>query len=181
MSKCPVEKGRTPPGEHGQRRKKSSEYGEQLREKQKLRKSYGMLEKQFRNYFKKAEQMQGRPGENLLRLLETRLDSVIVRLGFVTSPRAARQFVRHGHILINGRRVDYPGRQVRVGDIIEVRDRGTSRQRAAEAVEARLRDVPSWLQLNKNEFKAEVLRLPGREDIPIPIDISLVVGLYSKV
>jgi len=181
MSKCPVEKGRTPPGVHGQRRRKISEYGEQLREKQKLRKTYGMLEKQFLNYFKRASGQSGRTGENLLRLLETRLDTVVLRLGFVNAPRSARQFVRHGHVLVNGRRVDYPSYQVKVGDVIQIRDRGTSRQRAAEALEARSHEVPSWLQLNKNEFRAEVLRLPNRDDIDVSVDISMVVGLYSKV
>lgn len=180
MSKCPVEKGKTPPGQHGQRRRKGSEYGDQLREKQKLRRTHGMLEREFRNYFKKAAGMQGRTGENLLRMLETRLDTVVLRLGFVPGPRTARQFVRHGHVRVNGRRVDYPGYQVRVGDVIQVRDRGTSRQRAAESLEARHPEVPGWMQLNKNEFRAEILRLPGTEDIVVPVDISKVVGLYSK-
>lgn len=181
MSKCPVEKGRKMPGEHGLRRRKVTEYGMQLREKQKLRKSFGLGEKEFRNYFEKAAKQKGQAGENLIRLLETRLDSVVYRLGFVSSPRTSRQFVRHGHIMVNGRRVDYPGKRVKIGDIIEVREKGTSRQRAAESLESsHAQEVPEWLRLDKNQFRGEVLRLPVAGDIRIPVDISLVIGLYTK-
>lgn len=181
MSKCPVEKERTPPGVHGLRRRKDTEYGRQLREKQKMRRSFGMGERQFGNYFASAARAKGRTGENLVSMLERRLDSVIYRLGFVTSPRTARQFIRHGHILVNGRRTDYPGSQVKVGDVITVRERGTSRQRAAEALEAsRAQEIPQWLRLDKNQFRGEVLRLPGAADGRVPVDISLVVGFYSK-
>jgi len=181
MSKCPIEKGRPVPGAQGQRRRKVTEYGMQLREKQKLRRSFGIGEKEFRNYFEKAAQQKGRAGENLIRLLETRLDNVIYRLGFVTSPRTARQFVRHGHIQVNGRRVNFPGCRLKVGDIVEVRDNGTSRQRAAESLEAtHSQGVPEWLHLDKNRFRGEVLRLPMVNDGRVPVDISLVVGLYTK-
>ena len=181
MSKCPIEKGRKIPGDHGRRRRKVSEYGLQLREKQKLKRSYGLREKQFRNYFERAAQQSGRTGENLLRMLETRLDNVVCRLGFAPAPRAARQMVLHGHILINGRRVDFPGAPVKVGDVIEVRERGTSRQRAAESLEsAHTQQVPEWLRLNKNKFRGEVIRLPAEEDLKIPVEISMVVGLYTK-
>jgi small subunit ribosomal protein S4 len=181
MSKCPIEKERKPPGDHGLRRRKESEYGRQLREKQKMRRSFGMGERQFRNYFARAVRAKGRTGDNLVSMLESRLDSVIYRLGFVTSPRTARQFIRHGHILVNGRRNDYPGCQVKAGDVITVRERGTSRQRAAEALEAsRAQEVPEWMRLDKNQFRGEVLRLPGAGDSRVPVDISLVVGFYSK-
>ncbi len=181
MSKCPIEKERNPPGDHRFRRRKESEYGRQLREKQKLRRSFGMGENQFRNYFARAARAKGRTGDNLISMLESRLDSVIYRLGFVTSPRTARQFIRHGHILVNGRRTDYPGAWVKVGDVITVRERGTSRQRAAEALEAsRTQEIPDWLRLDKNEFRGEVLRQPGGGDSRVPVDISLVVGFYSK-
>jgi small subunit ribosomal protein S4 len=183
MSKCPVDKGRNPPGQHGIRRRKVSEYGLQLREKQKLRRIYGILEKQFRNYFRRADRQKGMTGKNLLQMLETRLDSVVLRLGFAPAIRSARQFVRHGHIKVNGRRIDYPAYQVKVGDVIEVRDRGTSRQRAAESLESRSWEVPGWLDLNKNKFRAGVIKIPEAEDIQLPegtVDVSLVVGLYSK-
>ncbi len=181
MSKCPVEKERKPPGDQRFRRRKESEYGRQLREKQKMRRSFGIGERQFANYFALAARAKGKTGDNLVSMLERRLDSVIYRLGFVTSPRTARQFIRHGHILVNGRRTDYPGCQVKAGDVIEVRERGTSRQRAAEALEAtRAQEVPEWLRLDKNRFRGEVLRLPGAGDGRVPVDLSLVVGFYSK-
>ena len=181
MSKCPVEKGRKIPGDHGFRRRKESEYGLQLREKQKLRRSFGIGERQFRNYFEKAARQKGRTGENLIRMLETRLDNVIYRLGFVPAIRHGRQFVLHGHIQVNGRRIDFPGYLVKAGDVIEVRERGTSRQRAAESLEAsHAQIVPGWLRLDKNQFRGEVLHLPKIDEGRVPVDISLVVGLYSK-
>ncbi|MDP8214442.1 MAG: 30S ribosomal protein S4 [Candidatus Euphemobacter frigidus] len=181
MSKCPVEKGRKPPGEHGLRRRKVSEYGVQLREKQKLRRSFLIGERQFRNYYEKAALKKGMTGENLLKMLETRLDNVIYRLGFTPAIRTARQFVLHGHIQVNGRRVDFPGYAVKVGDIVEVRKGSTSRQRAAEALEAsHAQEVPEWLHLDKNQFRGEALRLPTINEGRVPVDISLVVGLYSK-
>jgi len=181
MSKCPVEKGASVPGEHSLRRRKISEYGTQLREKQKLRRSFQIGERQFRNYYEKAARQKGRTGENLLRILECRLDSVIYRLGFVPAIRTGRQFVRHGHIRVNGRRVDYPGYQVKTGDVIEVKESGSSRQRAAEALEAsHAQVIPEWLRLDKNQFRGEVLRLPAMAEGRVPVEISLVVGLYSK-
>ncbi len=181
MSKCPIEKGRKVPGDHGRRRRKVTEYGLQLREKQKLKRSYQLREKQFRNYFEKSARQPGRTGENLLRSLETRLDNVVYRLGFAPAIRAARQQIMHGHILVNGRRVDFPGCPVKVGDVIEVRDRGTSRQRAAQSLESpHTQEVPEWLRLNKNKFRGEILRQPAEEDLRIPVDISMVVGLYTK-
>jgi small subunit ribosomal protein S4 len=180
MSKCPVDKGRPIPGAHSLRRRKLTDYGAQLREKQKLKRIYGLLERQFRNYFKKAFSEKGNTGDHLLRLLETRLDNVVYRLGFTQALAAARQFVRHGHVLVQGRRVDYPGCHVRTGDVIEVRDRGSSRQRAAECLEAMRREVPAWLQLTKNQFRGEVMRMPEPADLTLPVDISKVVTLYAK-
>ncbi|MEA1928111.1 MAG: 30S ribosomal protein S4 [Candidatus Auribacterota bacterium] len=181
MSKCPMENGRKIPGDHGMRRRKVTEYGIQLREKQKLRRSFGIGEKEFRNYFEKSAQRKGRTGENLIRMLETRLDNVVYRLGIAMSPRAARQFVRHGHVLVNGRRVDFPGCKLKEGDIVEVRDKGTSRQRAAESLEAsHAQVIPEWLNLDKNRFRGEVTRLPMVNEGRVPVDISLVVGLYTK-
>ena len=181
MSKCPVEKGRNVPGAQGFRRRKMSEYGEQLREKQKLKRAYGLLEKQFHHYFKQAERQKGMTGDNLIRILERRLDNTVDKMGFTPALATARQFVRHGHILVNGRRVDYPGYQVVVGDVIEVRERGSSRQRAAESMESmHSQEIPDWLNLNKNKFRGEVMRLPEAADARLPIEISMVVGLYSK-
>lgn len=181
MSKCPVDKGRKPPGEHGLRRRKASEYGLQLREKQKLKRSFGVREKQFRNYYEKAARRKGLTGVTLLRMLETRLDNVVCRIGFAPAIRTGRQFVLHGHVLVNGRRIDYPGYQVKMGDIVEVREGGSSRQRAAESLEAsRSQEVPGWLKLNKNQFRAEVVRLPAEDDMKVPVEISQVVALYSK-
>ena len=181
MSKCPVDKGRKPPGEHGLRRRKETEYGLQLREKQKLKRSFGVREKQFRNYYEKAARQKGMTGENLLRMLETRLDNVVYRAGFAPAIRTGRQVVLHGHILVNGRRTDYPGYQVKPGDVIEVRENGTSRQRAAESLEAsRAQEVPGWLKLNKNQFRVEVVRAPTGEDMTVPVEIAQVVALYSK-
>ncbi len=181
MSKCPVEKGRNVPGAHGFRRRKMSEYGAQLREKQKLKRAYGLLEKQFHNYFKLAERRKGMTGENLIRILERRLDNTVDKMGFTPALAAARQFVRHGHVRVNGHRVDYPGYQVKVGDVIEVREGGSSRQRAAESIESHhSQEVPDWLKLNKNKFRGEVLRLPGVADARLPVEVSMVVGLYSK-
>ena len=181
MSKCPVEKGRKPPGMQSRRRRKVSEYGMQLREKQKLKRIFGILEKQFSRYFEQAEQEPGVTGDHLLRILETRLDNVVFALGFTFSLQNARQFVRQGHVLVNGRRVDYPGYQVKTGDVMEVRDRGRSRQRAAEALEgSRGREVPGWLKLDKNRFRGEALSLPKPGEIKIPVDVAQVVALYTR-
>jgi len=180
-AKCAVERRNYPPGEHGQRRSKASEYGLQLREKQKMKRIYGMHETQFRAYFEVAASQKGVTGENLVRLLEQRLDNVVYRLGFTQALGNARQFVRHGHVLVQGRRINYPSYQVETGDIVEVRDRGSSRQRAAECLEAaRSREVPAWLKLTKNQFRGEVVRMPEPADLTLPVDISKVVTLYAK-
>ena len=177
--KCAVEKRPYPPGDHGRGRVRSSEYRQQLREKQRARRYYQVLEKQFRNYYDKASRQPGVTGENLLRLLESRLDNVLVRLGFAASRRQARQLVGHGHFLINGRRVDIPSYQVKAGDVISVKEgaKGVSVIRGATELTA---TVPAWLQADYDSLTAKVLRLPAREEISTPVQEQLIVELYSK-
>ena len=177
--KCGVERRAYPPGDHGRGRMKQSEYRLQLREKQKARRFYGVLENQFRNYYDKASRQPGVTGENLLRLLETRLDNVLVRLGFAVSRRQARQLVRHGHWSVNGRRVDIPSYQVKTGDVIAVKvDSGadTTIRNATELISS----VPAWLQADHDSLTAKVLRLPDRDEIVTPVQEQLIVELYSK-
>lgn len=170
-----------PPGEHGQARKKSTEYGVQLREKMKVRRIYGVLERQFRGYFSKAEAMKGIAGENLLRLLELRLDNVVYRLGFASSRAEARHFVRHRHFLLNGRRVDIPSLLVKPGDEISVIEASKTVERIVEGVNGvERRGLPAWLDLDKKEFKGTVKQEPAREDIGFDVNERLIVELYSK-
>jgi small subunit ribosomal protein S4 len=177
--KCGVERRSYPPGEHGRGRMRQSEYRQQLREKQKARRYYQLLEKQFRSYYEKATRQPGVTGENLLRLLETRLDNVLVRLGFAASRRQARQLVRHGHWQVNGRRVDIPSYQVRPEDVISIRhsSRATDAVRAATELTAA---VPPWLQADHDALTAKILRLPSRSEISAPVQEQLIVELYSK-
>ncbi len=179
--KCAVERRAYPPGQHGQGRPRVSEYSAQLREKQKLKRIYGVLERQFRGTFVKAERQRGITGENLLRMLERRLDNVVYRLGFAASRKEARQLVNHGHFRVNGRKVNQPAFLVREGDAIEVKER--SRQilpikAALEGVDAR--GVPAWLDLDRENMKATVRGLPAREEIAMPVNEQLVVDLYSR-
>jgi small subunit ribosomal protein S4 len=180
--KCPVEKRSFPPGQHGRtRRLKLSDYGVQLREKQKMRRIYGLLEKQFHNYYKKALKIKGVTGENLLRLLERRLDNVVYRLGFAPSRSAARQLVRHRHFTVNNRLVDVPSFSLRPGDVIKVRDKS----RKLEIIHASMRKMREgrllpWLELDKASMTGTLLEIPGRTDIPIEVNENLVVELYSK-
>ncbi len=170
-----------PPGEHAFGRRKTSEYGLQLREKQKVRRIYGILEKQFRKYFGIAERQKGITGENLLRLLEQRLDNVIYRLGLASSRSEARQFVRHRHFRVNGRRVNIPSLQVRVGDEISVNEKSRKVERIKAALEAiDRRGLPAWLELDRNSFTGSVKQLPSREDIQLDVNERLIVELYSK-
>jgi small subunit ribosomal protein S4 len=168
-----------PPGEHGRARIRQSEYLVQLREKQKTRRFYGVLEKQFRRYYKKASRQPGITGENLLRILELRLDNVVYRLGFAATRRQARQFVVHGHFQVNGRRVNIPSYQVRADDVVSVK--------ANSAVEPLIRDaterqaaVSAWLQADHDALNAKILRAPERDDITTPVNEQLIVELYSK-
>lgn len=180
--KCAIEKRNYPPGEHGQRRvKKVTDYGLQLREKQKMKRVYGILERQFRNYFHMAERQKGMTGENLLRLLERRLDNVVYRVGFASSRIEARQIVRHGHLLVNGRRVDIPSYLVRPGDQVQVSDKSREMLAIKAALEGvKKRELPSWLELDPQAMRGVVRALPAREDIVIPVQEQLVVALYSK-
>ncbi|MEK6813142.1 MAG: 30S ribosomal protein S4 [Nitrospirota bacterium] len=179
--KCAIERRNYAPGQHGQRRSKVSDYGVQLREKQKVRRVYGVMERQFRGYFEKAERKKGITGENLLRMLEQRLDNVVYRLGFTFSRNEARQFLRHGHIDVNGRRVTIPSFLVSAGDVVSIREKSRSLPRVIEAMAAvDRREIPSWLVLEKEAFRGRVASLPTREDIQIPVQEQLIVELYSK-
>jgi len=179
--KCAIKRRGYPPGQHGQRRPKHSDYGVQLREKQKAKRIYGILEKQFRNYFEKAERMKGKTGDNLLILLERRLDSVVYKLGFAQTRRESRQIVRHGHFAVNGRKVNIPSYQVRAGDVIELREKSRKIPNVNEALDAVVRKgIPPWLDLVREEFKGVVKALPVRTDIQEPIQEQLIVELYSK-
>ena len=179
--KCAIEKRNYPPGDHGQRRSKPSEYGLQLREKQKMKRIYGIQETQFRNYFEMAERQKGITGENLVRLLEQRLDNVVHRLGLGASRAQARMLIVHGHFRVNGRRVTIPAHLVRAGDVVEVAPASRDREVIKIALEgAKKRRVPSWLELDAATFKGTVRSLPGKEEMAIPVQEQLVVALYSK-
>ena len=179
--KCAYERRPYAPGQHGRRRKKSSNYEIQLREKQKVKRLYGILERQFRKYFEIAEAKKGVTGTNLLRILEMRLDNVVYRLGFAYSRNHARQLVKHGHFLVNGRKVDIPSYQVKVDDVIEVKEKSRKMPVIQEAQEVvARRGVPQWLELDASNYKGRVKALPEREDITFPINENLIVELYSK-
>src|SRR5205807_1123184 len=177
--KCGVERRSYPPGEHGRGRQKQSEYRVQLREKQKARRYYGVLERQFRNYYEQATRQAGITGENLLTLLECRLDNVLVRLGFAASRRQARQLVRHGHWTVNGRRVDIPSYQVRPGDVIAIKA-DTGATQVIRAATAPTGQVPAWPPVDHDALTAKVLRNPERRETAAPVQEQLIVELYSK-
>lgn len=177
--KCPVVRRGYAPGQHGQEKKKLTNYGMQLREKQKLKRYYGVLERQFVRYYEEAERMKGITGENLLQLLERRLDNVVYRLGFAASRPQARQLVSHGHIEVNGKKVDIPSFLVKPGDVISVREKSRSMELIKNNLEVS-RNVPDWLELNKDAFEGRVVSLPRREHIDLPIQEHLIVELYSK-
>jgi small subunit ribosomal protein S4 len=179
--KCAIKRRNYPPGQHGQARTKVSSYGTQLREKQKVRRIYGILEKQFRGYFEKADRMKGVTGENLLSLLEKRLDNIVYRLGFASSRSEARILVRHCHFTVNGKKVNIPSFQVKVGDVIELREKSRSINVITESMEAvARRGIPQWLELDKEAYKGIVKANLSREDIALPIQEQLIVELYSK-
>lgn len=180
--KCALERRNYAPGQHGQGRIKVSDYGTQLREKQRVKRTYGLLEKQFRAYFDKADRMKGVTGENLLVLLERRLDSVIYRLGFATSRNEARQLVRHSHFIVNGRKVNIPSFLVRPGDVIELREKSRKIVRVNEALDSVMRrGVPSWVELERDAFKGSLKTLPVRAEMTTPaFQEQLIVELYSK-
>ena len=179
--KCAIERRNYAPGQHGRRRSKVLGYGLQLREKQKVKRIYGVLERQFRLYFKEAARVKGITGENLLRQLEQRLDNVVYSLGFAASRAQARQLVRHGHIEVNGRKTNVPSYQARKGDVIQVREKSRKNDQIIQAVEtASGRGIPVWLQLNAEQFRGTVVDQAKREDIRLPISEQLIVELYSK-
>jgi small subunit ribosomal protein S4 len=179
--KCSFEKRGYAPGQHGQNiRRKVSEFGLQLREKQKVRRIYGVLERQFRTYFAEADRKKGITGENLLQMLECRLDNLIYRLGFAPSRKAARQLVRHRHFLVNDTIVDIPSYQVRVHDIIKVKEKSKSLDVIHLALKETRGEAIPWLRLNKAGLEGELLEIPKREDIPTPAQEQLIVELYSK-
>jgi len=179
--KCSVSKRAYAPGQHGQSRKKISEYGIQLREKQKLRRVYGVLEKQFSRYFALAERKKGITGENLLQLLERRLDNVVYRLGLGLSRKEARQLVRHGHFLVNGKKVDIPSFLVRAGDEIQLKEKSLGLAKIKENLEAAAgKTIPEWIEYNANTYTAKIKALPTREQIDVPVQEHLIVELYSR-
>jgi len=179
--KCEIERRNFPPGMHGQRRVKMSDYGLQLREKQKMKRIYGLLERQFRNYYRLAARKKGVTGDLLIQLLETRLDNVVYRIGFGASRRQARQFVNHGHITVNGRRVNLAAYRVRPGDVVALREKS----RESKAIRANLeqalqRGIPDWIDFSMETLAGTITRLPQKDDASIPVTEQLVVELYSK-
>jgi len=179
--KCAFERRGYAPGDHGQLRRKYSDYGVQLREKQKLKRMYGLLERQFRSYFEKADRQKGITGTNLLLFLERRLDNMVFRIGFANSRNEARQLVRHNHFLVDGKPINIPSYLVKVGSEIQVREKSRKVERIIEAMEiVARRGIPQWLELDKDNFKGVVKTLPSREELVMPVQEQLVVELYSK-
>jgi small subunit ribosomal protein S4 len=179
--KCAVDRRQYPPGQHGQRRSKLTDYGDQLREKQKLKRMYGVLEKQFKNYFQKAAQQKGITGENLLFFLERRLDNIVYRLGFAASRNEARQLVRHGHFSVNGRKATIPSLLVRPGDTVSLSEKSREIGKIKESLEvASRRGIARWLELDAASFTGKLVSLPAREELTMPIREQLIVELYSR-
>src|SRR5579863_4235540 len=179
--KCAIERRNYPPGAHGQARTRFSEFAIRLREKQKVRRIYGLLEKQFAGYFASAERMAGITGENLLVLLERRLDNVVYRLGFASSLAQARQLVRHGHIAINGRTITIPSHLVNVSEVVSIAEKSRQKKVVVEAIElAQRRGVPPWMTLEREQFRGSLKALPARADLTMPISEKLIVEHYSR-
>lgn len=180
--KCGIKRRDYPPGQHGARRGKVSEYSKQLREKQQMRQAYGLREKQFRRLFEKAERMKGMTGENLLVLLESRLDSIVYRLGFGATHAEARQLISHGHFLLNGRKADIPSSLVRPGDVIELREKSRKMSKVGDNLAAAMRrGIPLWVELDRDNFRGVVKTLPVRDALTTPVfQEQLIVELYSK-
>ena len=180
--KCAFDRRSYPPGQHGQRRgRKSSDYGIQLREKQKIKRMYGLSEKQFHLFFERAERQRGITGTNLLTLLERRFDNVVYRLGFVNSRAEGRQFVKHNHFLINGKKVNIPSLLIKIGDVIEIREKSRKMQAIVNSLDAVVRrGIPQWLDLDKDKLEGIVKAFPVREDLTMPMQEQLVVELYSR-
>ena len=178
-AKCAIEKRNYAPGQHGQSRKKVSEYGLQLREKQKAKRFYGLQEKQFRNLFDKAARKQGKTGENLLILLETRLDNVVYRLGFASSRKEARQLVVHGHFTVNGKKATAPAMELKAGDVVKVKERSANSPKFKEVKDMAI-TVPAWMSVDVEKLEGKVVSVPTREEIDAPVAEHLIVELYSK-
>ncbi len=179
--KCAIDRRSYPPGQHGQGRRKMSDYGLHLREKQKVRRIYGVLERQFERYYEKASRMKGIAGENLLQLLETRLDNVLYRMGVGASRAQARQLVMHGHVTVNGHKVDIPSYQTKVGDVVAIGEQSRNLDIVKDNVEAaKGRSLPAWLEVNLESLSARVAALPTREQIDIPVEDHLIVEYYSR-
>ncbi len=179
--KCSVERRNYPPGQHGQSRVKHTDYGIQLREKQKVRRIYGILEKQFRNYVHLAERKRGVTGENLLLLLESRLDNIVFKMGFASSRSQARQLVNHGHFLVNGGKVDIPSYRTKPGDVIVVKEKSRTVKSIEESVKTvTRRGIPDWLEVNATDYSGTIKAMPTREDLPPTIREQLIVEFYSK-
>ncbi|MEN8263839.1 MAG: 30S ribosomal protein S4 [Nitrospirota bacterium] len=179
--KCAVERRKYAPGQHGQRRRKFSDYSLQLREKQKAKETYGILEKQFRLYYFKAEKMSGVTGTNLLQLLERRLDNIVYRMGFAANRRQARQLVLHGHFTVNGGRVNIPSFLIRTGDVVVPRDKSKKLAAIEENIsKIEHRGLPGWIEMDVNKLTGKVLNYPSRDEIEIPVKEQLIIELYSK-
>ena len=179
--KCALDRRSTAPGQHGAANKKTREYGRQMREKQKAKRYYGVLEKQFKNYFTEADRKQGITGENLLKILECRLDNVVYRMGMAESRKEARQLVLHAHFLLNGKKVNIPSILVKVGDVVTVCDaskKSPKFKELSESIDTKI--SPKWLEVNRENVSAKVIALPSREDIDFPFEEQLIVELYSK-
>ena len=182
MAKCPIDRGRPSPGMHGQRRgKKLSDYGVQLRSKQRLRRQYGMQEGQFRVFFERAARMKKLTGELLLQMLEARLDNILYRMGFASSRKAARMIVTHNHVLVDGHRAQIPSLVIKPGSMIQIKDRPKSRQLVTRHLESsQVAEVPVWLSVNAKDFSGQFVRIPTRDEIAPLVDEQLIVELYSK-
>lgn len=179
--KCAVERRKYPPGQHGQGYRKLSDYGVQLREKQKVRKMYGILERQFRRYFYEAEKKKGITGEVLLQLIESRLDTIVFRMGFAPNRRRARQLIRHGHIFVNGREVNLPSYTIKEGGIIEIKESSRDMPEIVDSIaKSEHRGFPSWVEVDGANFRGKVLHIPSRDEIQLPVQEQLIVELYSK-
>ena len=179
--KCAAERRKYPPGQHGQGRSKLSDYGIQLREKQKTRKSYGLVERQFRNSFRKAEKQKGTTGEVLLQLLERRLDNVVFRMGFAVNRREARQLINHGHFKVNGKSINIPSYPANPGDVVEVKEASRDIPSIADNIsKIEHRGLPGWVEVDSANFKGKVLHIPSREEMQLPIQEQLIIELYSK-
>jgi small subunit ribosomal protein S4 len=179
--KCAVERRKYPPGQHGQGYRKLSDYGVQLREKQKVRKIYGLLERQFRRYFYEAERRKGITGEILLQLVESRLDNIVYRMGFAPNRRRARQLISHGHIVVNGKEINLPSYQVKEGDSVSVKDSSRDMPEIIDSLsKVEHRGIPAWVEVDSVNHTGKVLRIPSRDEIQLPIQEQLIVELYSK-